>query len=179
MPTDRILDRSAWTFYAGMSAGQPTWTTDDAIAVPVLQHPLMMATQQVTYHPALGIYLMPVWSWCDSDGNPREQLNSASTGGPGWGYNTTSGKDRHDRSQLTVWEASEVWGPWRLAFRTDDWRGPDGSSGGYTPVIVPGWINGTELWMSFTQCCPDPAAKPPNHYNYTYQKLTLELMVEK
>ena len=34
-----------------------------------------------------------------------------------------------------------------------------------------------EMWMSFTQCCPTrfAAGVPPNHYNYTYQKLTLEL----
>ena len=88
----------------------------------------------------------------------------------------TQGKDTHDRSQLTIWEAAHPWGPWKLAYRTDDWRGPDGSSGAYTPVIVPGWIRGkTELWMSFTQCCPSMQVTPRNHYNYTYQKLTLQL----
>jgi hypothetical protein len=130
VPTASILDRSAWQFFSGMSGGQPTWTKDDQIAQPVFSHPLMTATQQITYHPVLRIYLMPVWSWCDPDGNPREQLNSPSTGGAGWGYNVTQGKDLHDRSQLTIWEASEPWGPWKLAYRTDDWRGPDGSSGG-------------------------------------------------
>lgn len=139
VPTSKILDRSAWTFYAGTSGGRPTWTGDELIAQPVFSHPLMTATQQITYHPELQIYLMPVWSWCDPDGNPREQLNSASTGGPGWGYNTTQGKDSHDRSQLTIWEASDPWGPWKLCYRTDDWRGPDGSSGGckhLRPIVL-------------------------------------------
>ena len=178
VPTAQVLDRSKWTFYAGHSAGRPSWTPDDTIAVPVFEHPLMTATQQVTYHPYLKVYMMPVWSWCDPDGNPREQLSAANTGGPFWGYNSSQGKDAHDRSQLTVWEACEPWGPWNLAYRTDDWRGPDGSSGAYTPVFQPAWIKSkTEMWMSFTQCCPShfPAGVPPNHYNYTYQRLTLEL----
>ena len=46
-----------------MSAGEPTWTVDDSIAVPVFEHPLMTAMQQVTYHPGLQRYLMAVWSW--------------------------------------------------------------------------------------------------------------------
>ena len=72
----------------------------------------------------------------------------------------SKGKDTHDRSQLTIMEASQPWGPWKVAYRTDDWRGPDGSSGAYTPVIVPGWLQPVnkqektaEVWMSFTQVC--------------------------
>jgi len=86
VPTAQVLDRSKWEFYVGLSSGKPSWSASEQIAVPVFEHPLMTATQQVTYHPELKIYLMPVWSWCDADGNPREQLNSPSTGGAGWGY---------------------------------------------------------------------------------------------
>ena len=131
--------------------------------------------QQVTYHDKLQRYLMAVCSWCDADGNPRGQLTSASTAGGVAGYNVTGGKDVHDRSQLTLWEAEQPWGPWRYFHRDDDWRGPDGSSGGYTPVFPPAWLEKDKLWMSFTQCCPSPGAKPPNHYNYTLQSITLHL----
>lgn len=47
VPTAKLLDRSAWQFFAGMSAGAPSWTVDDRIAVPVFEHALMTATQQV------------------------------------------------------------------------------------------------------------------------------------
>ena len=177
VPTDELLDRASWEFFAGMSAGRPTWTADDTLAQPVLEHPLMTATQQATYHPGLRRYLMAVWSWCDADGNPRGQLTGASTGGGVAGYNTTTDKDVHDRSQLTLWEAEQPWGPWQIFHRDDDWRGPDGSSGGYTPVFPPAWLNGTTIWMSFTQCCDQPAT-PVNHYNYTYQEITLHLTTE-
>ena len=174
VPTARLLDRSAWTFYAGMSGGRATWTLDDTIAVAVFEHPLMTATQQVSYHSGLARYLMAVWSWCDPDGNPRGQLTGASTAGNMAGYNATTDKDVHDRTQLTLWEAREPWGPWNYFHRDDDWRGPDGSSGGYTPVFPPAWINGSHMWMSFTQCCTQRAT-PVNHYNYTLQSLTLLL----
>ena len=59
----------------------------------------MTATQQVTYHAGLKRYLMANWGWVDPDGNPRGQLTSASTAGYFWGYNTTQGKDQHDRTQ--------------------------------------------------------------------------------
>ena len=129
VPTSKLLDRASWEFYAGMSgggqggAGSPSWTADDTIAVPVFSHPLMTATQQVTYHAGFKRYLMANWGWVDPDGNPRGQLTSASTAGWMWGYNTTSGKDQHDRTQLTFWEAPQPWGPWSLFHRDDDWRG--------------------------------------------------------
>ena len=90
-------------------------------------------------------------------------------------YNSTSGKDVHDRTQLSLWESDAPWGPWKHFHRDDDWRGPDGSSGGYTPVFPPAWIEEEKMWMSFTQCCPDPSISPRNNYNYTLQSVTLAL----
>ena len=181
VPTARLLDRSAWTFYAGTSAGQPTWTADDTIAVSIFRHPLMTATQQVTYNVGLKRYMMAVWGWCDPDGNPRGQLTASNTEGriAGWGTHgapSASRKDGHDRTQLSLWEAPEPWGPWRYFHRDDDWQGPDGSSGGYTPVFPPAWVSdaGDEVWMVFTQCCPGHfQSGPVNHYNFTYQRLSL------
>ena len=179
VPTAQLLDRSAWSFFAGMSAGNPTWTQDDTIAVSILRHPLMTAMQQVTYNPAIKRHMMAVWSWVDPDGNPRGQLTASNTQGPPRD-NTPSGqrKDGHDRSQLSLWESEHPWGPWRWFLRDDDWKGPDGSSGGYTPVIPPAWISdsGKEMYVVFTQCCPSHfEAGPGNNYNFTYQKLELSL----
>ena len=112
------------------------------------------------------------------NGNPRGQLTVSTTTGPtNWlsGSGNGGGKDGHDRTQLSLWEAPQPWGPWSYFHRDDDWRGPDGSSGGYTPVFPPAWISesGTEMWMVFTQCCPGKVAGPPNNYNFTYQRLDL------
>jgi hypothetical protein len=154
---------------------------DDTIAVSIFRHPLMTAMQQVTYNPGLKRYMMAVWGWVDANGNPRGQLTSSNTEGRPWEQPSTNPsvrgrKDGHDRTQLSLWEAPEPWGPWSFFHRDDDWRGPDGSSGGYTPVFPPAWISesGTELWMVFTQCCSEFFMHgPTNNYNFTYQKLTL------
>ena len=183
VPTAQLLQRSAWEFYAGMSAGKPAWTCDDTIAVSVFRHPLLTATQQVTYNVGLKRYMMAVWSWLDPDGNPRGQLTSSNTEGRPWEQpaadpSVRQRKDGHDRSQLSLWEAPQPWGPWSFFHRDDDWQGPDGSSGGYTPVFPPAWISdsGTVMWMVFTQCCsPFFQAGPTNHYNFTYQRLELQL----
>ena len=176
--TTQLLNRSAWTFYAGMVAGTPAWTVDDTIAVSIFRHPLMTAMQQVTYNVGLKRYMMAVWGWADPNGNPRGQLTVSTTVGPtNWlaGEGNGGGKAGHDRTQLSLWESPQPWGPWSFFHRDDDWQGPDGSSGGYTPVFPPAWISdsGTEMWMVFTQCCPGKIAGPKNNYNFTYQKLTL------
>ena len=176
--TTQLLNRSAWTFYAGMVAGTPAWTVDDTIAVSIFRHPLMTAMQQVTYNVGLKRYMMAVWGWVDPNGNPRGQLTVSTTVGPtNWlsGEGNGGGKAGHDRTQLSLWESPQPWGPWSFFHRDDDWQGPDGSSGGYTPVFPPAWISdsGTEMWMVFTQCCPGKIAGPKNNYNFTYQKLTL------
>ena len=68
VPTAQLLNRTAWTFYAGQVAGVPAWTVDDTIAVSIFRHPLMTAMQQVTYNPGLKRYMMAVWGWVDVAG---------------------------------------------------------------------------------------------------------------
>ena len=62
------------------------------------------------------------------------QLTSSNTEGPPHPRAgivvTAPNKDGHDRTQLSLWEAEKPWGPWRCFHRDDDWKGPDGSSGG-------------------------------------------------
>jgi hypothetical protein len=78
------------------------------------------------------------------------------------------------RTQLTMFESEHPWGPYKLFHRDDNWRGPDGSSGAYTPVIPPKWIGKDSMWVVWTQCCrngqiPSYRISPPNHYNFTAQ----------
>eukprot|EP01052_Picozoa_sp_SAG31_P012205 SAG31_NODE_707_length_12684_cov_16.884863_11_plen_521_part_00 len=66
VPRTQILNRTAWRFYAGQVAGEPAWTADDTIAVSIFRHPLMTATQQVTYNAGLKRYMMAVWGCAQS-----------------------------------------------------------------------------------------------------------------
>ena len=79
VPRAQLLNRSAWTFFAGLGGGsgsagdEPLWTADDTVAVSIFTHPLMTAMQHVTYNVGLKRHMMAVWSWVDPDGNPRGQ----------------------------------------------------------------------------------------------------------
>ena len=80
----------------------------------------------------------------------------------------------HQRTQLSLVEAPNPWGPFKIFYRSDSWEGWDGSGGGYTPVFPPAWIGEDDLWMVFTQCCGNP--RPPlNHYNFNAQHITLTI----
>ena len=81
------------------------------------------------------------------------------------------------RTWLTLLEAENLWGPWRVFHSDDDWRYSDGSSGAYTPVFPPAWISAADnsLWMVSTQCCGVPEFAPTNHYSFNAQRVDLDL----
>ena len=178
-----LLNRSAWEFYCGLyTDGSRCWTREDNIAVAVFEFPLHTAVQQVNWVEQLKRYLLPNWAWLSMDGNPKPQLGlGAHAGGPG-----------HMRSQLTLFEAEQPWGPWRIFHRDDNWRSPAETSdrfpgqvfrggGAYTPVFPPAWIkqgpnaSAVELWMVWTQCCPGTRhgynITPVAHYAFAAQRL--------
>ena len=68
------------------------------------------------------------------------------------------------RSQLTIFEAPEPWGPWSLFYQNDNW----GTYGDYQPAFPTKWMSedGKTMWMVSSGSYDD--------YNFTIQKLTLE-----
>ena len=163
VPKDAILNRSAYEFFMGNGAdGAPSWSLDSTVAVPVFEFPLMTSVQQINYHAPSKRYMMANWAWISYDGNPR----------PDHTGDERTGRTGHQRTQLTIYEAEEPWGPFRLMHRDDDWSGSDGSTGAYTPVFPPAWMNETSLYMVSTQCCGNP--RPPlNHYGFNVQRVDL------
>jgi hypothetical protein len=154
-----ILQRGAYQFYMGANPdGTVGWTSDATVAVPVWSFPLMTSVQQANYHPTLQRYVFANWAWISYDGMPR----------PDHTVDERNARTGHQRTQLTLVEGETPWGPWKVFYRDDDWGGWDGSSGGYTPVFPPAWLEDGGLWMVFTQCCGNP--RPPlNHYNFNAQ----------
>ena len=165
VPQDSILTRNAYEFFTGLGAdGAPSWAFDNTIAVPVFSYPLMTSVQQINFHTPTQRYLMPNWAWISYDGNPR----------PDHTGDERNDRTGHQRTQLTLFEADEPWGPFRLIYRTDDWRGSDGSTGAYTPVFPPAWMGETSVYMVSTQCCGNP--RPPlNHYGFNVQRVDLHV----
>jgi hypothetical protein len=138
---DRILDRTAYEFFAGHRAdGSADWTTDiagrDAVHVfpsgwvNARMHPYAWQPS-VTFNPGLGVYLMANWAT-----------------GP-----TPDGEWFGRPSYLGLYQAPNPWGPWEQFHEDTAWTpGGDAEARCYQPQIVPKWISddGTSFWMVWT-----------------------------
>jgi hypothetical protein len=153
-PRYEILRREAWTFYTGTGADQqPAWSADEAAARMILRYPSMTGENHVSYNPGIRRYLMGNYSFLDEDGNPRPYHAKGA-----W---PTSAM----RSQLTLFEAPEPWGPWSLFHQDDNW----GTYGDYQPCFPTKWISpdGKNLLMVSSGSFDD--------YNMVIQKIELEV----
>ena len=149
-----LLQRDAWEFFTGLtSANEPAWDRDDSLAQPVFRYPSMTGENHVSYNKGLGRYLMGNYSFLDTEGKPRPYHAVG-----GWPESTL-------RSQLTLFEAPQPWGPWSLFYQDDNW----GTYGDYQPSFPTKWMSedGTTMLMVSSGSFDD--------YNLTLQKVTLKL----
>ncbi|HOU14656.1 MAG TPA: hypothetical protein PKZ84_16235 [Anaerolineae bacterium] len=154
VPKYSLLERRAWEFCGGVDAqGAPVWYPDDGQAEPVFSYPHMTGENHVAYNPGIKRYLMGNYSFLDEDGHPRPYHAVG-----GWPASAL-------RSQLTLFEASEPWGPWSLFYQDDNW----GTYGDYQPNFPTKWMSadGKTLLMVSSGSFDD--------YNLTLQKITLEV----
>lgn len=149
-PKEALLSRESWRFYSG--DGQ--WSAEEDRAKAVFTYPKMTGENHVSYNAGLKRYLMGNYSFTDEKGNPMPYHQDS----PLWDPYT-------QRSQLTIFEAPEPWGPWSLFYQDNDW----GNHGGYNPSFPTKWMSGDgkELWMAYSGSEED--------YNFTLQKIRLEL----
>ena len=162
VPTAQIWLRAAYEFFVGFGAdGAPQWDSDDTLAAPVYSWPLHTSVQNALYSAALKRYLLPNWVWISMDGNPR----------PDHSPDERNARTARQRTQLVLLEAPTPWGPFSVFLRDDNWQYSDGSSGAYTPVLMPSWLDSKGVWMVSTQCCGTPQFAPDNHYSFNAQRL--------
>lgn len=111
VPADRIGERSAYQFFAGLSnAGEPMWTRDIAKRSAVLQHPGNCYRSGISYDAPLDRYL-----WCQTIPGPNTRFEGG----------------------FAIDDASEPWGPWTTAFFLQAWDvGP-----GETSSIPTKWMS--------------------------------------
>ena len=111
VPIDRVAERSAWEWFAGLDAGgDSAWTRDIAGRAAVFEHPGRCYRSGVTWCETLGRYLW--WQGLpktDCDGDPDGRFEG------GFG----------------VYEAPEPWGPWRTVYFTRSWDVGPGESGSF------------------------------------------------
>lgn len=143
-----ILRRDRWEFWTGIDqAGKPKWSNNDSSAAPVFSFPGFTAENHVAYNPGLGRFIMGNGGFYGKDGQPLPYHN---------------GRRGQYRSQLTVYEATNLWGPWRLFYRVDDW-----GKGNYQPSFPTKWMSkdGREMVMV--------SSGMGENYTFTTQKLHL------
>jgi hypothetical protein len=149
VPRQRVLDRAAWEFCTGVSAsGEPAWDADGSKAEPVFRYPRMTGENHVAYDAGIGRYLMGNYSFLNAEGEPLPYH-----GGGGM------------RSQLTLFEAPEPWGPWSLFHRDDEW----GTYGDYQPNFPTKWMSADGRSVGLV------SAGTHDDSTFTFQKLTLRL----
>ena len=114
----------------------------------------MTGSNHVVYNAGIGRYIMGNYSFIDEELNPRpiHQME----------YPESS------ISQLTLYEAPEPWGPWKLFYRDDDW----GTYGDYQPNFPTKWMtdDGHLMYMVSSGSWDD--------YNFVVQKVALKLKGE-
>jgi len=163
VPKGQILDRGAYTFFAGQHGSSISWSphigeravvhTFPAGWVNRFVHPYAWHPS-VVYYPATSQYLMANWGMgCAIDGM--------------W-----FGKP----SYLGFWTAPQPWGPWTQVYGDDRWT-PVGDAAArcYQPQIAPKWIaaDGRSFWLVWTDFQVIDAVRP--FYAFNLQKVEVTL----
>jgi hypothetical protein len=146
VPADKILERRAWRFYAGGRS----WKADAANAKEVFRYPRMTGEDHVTYNAGLKRYILANYGFHDGKLNPRPYHQ---------------GKDTQCPSQVTLYEAPKMTGPWSIFYRNDDF----GTCGEYNPIFPQKWMSGDGrvMWMVSAGTHAD--------YNFVGQRITLKV----
>jgi len=107
----RIQERQAYEFYAGgAEVGQVRWTTNIQSRVGVLSRAQSCYCPSVTFNAPLGRFLLV-------HARPKEHSRDG------------DGKiDVRFHGGLVIYEAAQPWGPWSVAFDTDNWDVGPGES---------------------------------------------------
>lgn len=128
VPDDRVQDLTAWSWVAGFGTdGTPTWSSDLAASVPVLERPRGCGAPELVWIEALRSFLLLTWQLkmdfsCD------------------------------DGSELFVYRSPDPWGPFTLIHHESEWETRD--IGPYCPRLPLKWIRpvagGIEGWLFFS-----------------------------
>jgi hypothetical protein len=133
---EKILDRSAYEFYAGrMGNGEARWSNDlDARAVVHTFPPGWVHSNysfswvpSVVYNGPLGLYIMANASSADPTGAADDGC-----------------------SYLGLWVSAHPWGTWEQIYETTAWTpSNDTAARAGTPIISPRWIaeDGKSFWL--------------------------------
>jgi hypothetical protein len=160
VPTDRVPDRGAYEYFAGLRAdGDADWTAEVEDRAVVHRFPLGYATPHahtwvpsIVYNEPLGLYLMANF-------------------GMAW---AGAGEDfALDPSYLGFWTSPTPWGPWTQIHEETAWLpGGDLGARAYEAQIIPKWIaeDGLSFWLVWSDFQSFPNMP---HYEMNAQRVDL------
>ena len=151
VPKDEILVREAWEFFCSEDPAKPEWDKEEKKAKPVFRYRKMTGSNHVAYNAGIGRYIMGNYSFIDEELHPRPIHQM--------------GYPESHISHLTLYEAPEPWGPWKLFHRDDDW----GTYGDYQPNFPTQWMteDGRIMYLVSSGSWDD--------YNLTVQKMAVKI----
>jgi len=165
VPTDSILDRSAYEFFAGGSGGDGAeWSPRVEDRSPVHTFPsgwVNLHVHPYAWHPSvvyiapLDVYLMANW---------------------GMGCSPT-GEWFGKPSYLGFWTAPQPWGPWTQVHEETAWTpAGDTAARAYQPQIAPKWIapDGSSFWLVWTDFQFAEDGERP-YYSFNMQQVQVDV----
>jgi len=163
VPIGSIQDRSAWQFFAGLTAGAPTWSPDIAAKAPVL-HDDRRIYPSISYNPKNGPTDITVIS-----------QGSVVYNAPLNRYIYTSWSEY----TYEFYEAPAPWGPWKLFLHKDfgpyPWWGaaPGPKNGGYATAIPTKYISadGQTMWVQSNWFVGNDSG--PANYDFSLRRLVV------
>ncbi len=119
---DKILDRDAWEFAIPKADGGVEWVKELDVSEPVLTIEGHLSLPEMVYIPSIKKYLLVTWA-------------------------LHTDFDAKDGSELTLLEADNPWGPFKLVYYEWMWYKEEASP--YCPRIPLKWFDNTNLigWM--------------------------------
>lgn len=164
-----ILDPSAYEYYVSNNPLSPQWLNDATQAQPIITYGRMLGENTVFYNPYIQRYVIANYGFIDWNGNPI----------PWHQKNAPNPK----RTQLTLLESANPWGPWSVFYRNDNSNndlGPMyGAPGMYTPSFpslymrpVNTTTNTAQMIMFFA--CLDGASNCRYTLNWQIVTLTIQ-----
>ncbi|MEX0799744.1 MAG: DUF4114 domain-containing protein [Dehalococcoidia bacterium] len=144
VPANQIMTESAYQFFAGMSGGNPTWTSNVSQREPVFTLPGRVYRPNAVLNPGLDRMMLAFLM--------RPSVDSS-------------------RDGLFVFDAPNPWGPFTTVFWQDNWGDQfpdDRAENPFHPNFPPKWISADGKTMYLQWSC-----HPSCSYEFNVMKVTL------
>lgn len=152
-----MIEKSAWSFYAGIKNNEPLWKKDEKNAVPIFTDPAHVGHPTITYNANLKRYILCITSDVvpHREDASRDEMRK-------WNW----------ESELQLYESENVWGPWYIFHNDNQWGGSDHTC--YLLQMPSAWLSKDGLSGSIL-FAGDYVNRKSEYYGFMTQSFKLTL----